>query len=288
MLDGEVVAFGADGRPSFQQLQKRMHVASERQIARLARESPVAYVAFDLLWLEGHSLMERRYEERRAALLGLELRGPTWQVPGHHVGDGDALLAASRAQGLEGIVAKRLDCPYRRGGARTDWVKVKNVRRSVGGDRRLAAGGGRARGRLGALCVGFYEDGGLRYAGRVGTGFTEAELDRARPPARAAGARHDARSPAASRPSRRASSSRGSSPRSSSSSGRRRGRCARRATRACATTSTRATSRGIRARSGPAAAASGPPAGTEQLQVAVGDLLGGQAPARAEPLRPCG
>src|SRR4051812_4059927 len=95
ILDGEIVAFGEDGLPSFQVLQRRMHVASERQIARLAKDSPVAYVAFDLLWLEGRSLMERRYDERREALLGLELRGPNWQVPGHHVGDGDALLAAS-------------------------------------------------------------------------------------------------------------------------------------------------------------------------------------------------
>jgi bifunctional non-homologous end joining protein LigD len=107
------------------------------------------------------------------------LSGPTWQAPAHHVGDGAALLAASKAQGLEGIVAKRLDCPYTPGRRSQGWVKVKNVRNTdvvvggwVGGD------GGRT-GKIGALVVGFStEDGDLRYAGKVGTGFNEAELKR--------------------------------------------------------------------------------------------------------------
>src|SRR4051794_6778996 len=177
VLDGEVVAFGEDGLPSFQVLQRRMHVAGERQVQRLSREIPVAYVVFDLLWLEGRSLMDQTYEERRAALLDLGLKGSNWQVPGHHVGDGDALLELSRAQGLEGIVAKRLDCPYTPGRRSPGWVKVKNVRRAslvIGGW--LPGEGGRT-GRLGALCVGFHDDDGeLRYAGRVGSGFTESEL----------------------------------------------------------------------------------------------------------------
>jgi bifunctional non-homologous end joining protein LigD len=176
VLDGEVVAFGPDGLPSFSELQRRMHVGNARTVARLARESPVAYVAFDLLWLDGHSLMELPYAERREALLGLGLKGSNWQVPGHHVGDGDALLQVSRAQGLEGVVAKRLDCPYTPGRRSSGWVKVKNVRRvSLVVGAWLPGEGGRT-GRLGALCVGFHEDGGLRYAGRVGTGFSENEL----------------------------------------------------------------------------------------------------------------
>ena len=67
---------------------------------------------FDLLFLDGHSLMELPYDERRERLLELGLNGPKWQTPAHHVGDGAALLEATRAQGLEGIIAKRLDCPY--------------------------------------------------------------------------------------------------------------------------------------------------------------------------------
>jgi len=178
VLDGEIVAFDAEGRPSFQRLQGRMHLTSERQVRRLSVEAPVAYVVFDLIWLDGHSLLERPYEARRAVLAELGLSGPTWQTPAHHVGDGARLAELARAQGLEGVVAKRLDCPYSPGRRSPGWIKVKNVRRAslvIGGW--LPGEGGRT-GRLGALLVGFFEDGELRYAGRVGTGFTEAELAR--------------------------------------------------------------------------------------------------------------
>ena len=178
VLDGEVVAFGADGRPSFQRLQSRMHVASDAAVRRLARSEPVVYVIFDLLFLDGRSLLALDYAERRARLLALGLDGPAWQAPAHHLGDGAALLAATRAQGLEGIVAKRLDCPYTPGRRSPGWVKVKNVRRTdvvIGG---WLPGEGNRAGRLGALVVGFYAEGSLRYAGRVGTGFDARELER--------------------------------------------------------------------------------------------------------------
>src|ERR671910_1024585 len=179
VLDGEVVAFGPDGKPSFQVLQSRMHVASEAAQRRLAAAHPVAYVIFDLLYLDGRDLMDLRYDERREALAALELSGPNWQTPAHRVGDGAALLEATRAQGLEGVIAKRLDCPYVPGRRSQGWVKVKNVLRTeavIGGW--LGGEGGRP-GRLGALVVGYHdEDGALRYAGRVGTGFDERELDR--------------------------------------------------------------------------------------------------------------
>jgi bifunctional non-homologous end joining protein LigD len=178
VLDGEVVAFEG-GRPSFQKLQGRMHLGSEHAVRRLAASDPVAYVIFDIVFLDGRSLMAQPYEERRAVLLELGLNGPRWQTPAHHVGDGAALLELSRAQGLEGIIAKRLDCPYIPGRRSPGWVKVKNVRRAdavVGGW--MPGEGGRT-GRLGALVVGFHDDaGGLRYAGRVGTGYTETELAR--------------------------------------------------------------------------------------------------------------
>jgi bifunctional non-homologous end joining protein LigD len=178
VLDGEVVAFDADGRPSFQRLQGRMHLTSDHVVRRLAQSEPVAYVLFDLLWLDGHSLLALPYSERRERLLALGLSGPTWQTPASHVGDGAAMLEASRARGLEGIIAKRLDSPYTPGRRPGTWVKVKNVRATevvIGG---WLEGEGRRSGRLGALVVGYYEDGALRYAGRVGTGFDEAELNR--------------------------------------------------------------------------------------------------------------
>ena len=178
ILDGEVVAFDGS-RPSFQKLQGRMHLTSDHAVRRLAQSDPVHYIAFDLLYLDGRSQMDLRYDERRERLAELELAGPTWQAPAHHVGDGAALLEATRAQQLEGIVAKRLDCPYTPGRRSSGWVKVKNICSTdvvVGGW--LPGEGGRS-GRLGALVLGIPDDEGvLRYAGRVGTGFTEAELAR--------------------------------------------------------------------------------------------------------------
>ena len=181
ILDGEVVAFDAEGRPDFGALQQRMHLTSEAQVRRLAKSAPVTYVLFDLLWLDGHSLTGEPYEERRARLRELGLDGERWQTPDHVVGHGAELLAASREQGLEGIVAKRLGSTYEPGRRSPSWVKVKNVRRQevvVGGW--LPGEGGR-RNRIGALLAGVRddEDGGrLRYVGRVGSGFTEDELDR--------------------------------------------------------------------------------------------------------------
>jgi bifunctional non-homologous end joining protein LigD len=179
VLDGELVAFDGEGRPSFQRLQSRMHLSSESAVRRKARDVPVAYVVFDLLYVDGRSTTALTYAERRELLHGLELSGPSWQAPPHYVGEGAALLEASRQQALEGVIAKRLDSPYEPGRRSRAWLKIKNHEREalvVGGW--LPGAGGR-RGRLGALLVGFHDEGGaLRYAGRVGTGFTESELER--------------------------------------------------------------------------------------------------------------
>jgi bifunctional non-homologous end joining protein LigD len=179
ILDGEVIAFDDDGRPSFGALQGRMHLARESAVRRLAKENPVTYIAFDLLWLDGRSLMDRPYLDRRAALRALLADGERWQVPDHVVGGGAQVLAATREQGLEGIVAKKLDSCYEPGRRTGAWRKVKNTNRQelvIGG---WLPGEGRRRERIGALLVGVREDDGtLRFAGRVGTGFTEAELDR--------------------------------------------------------------------------------------------------------------
>jgi bifunctional non-homologous end joining protein LigD len=176
VLDGELVAYDEDGRPSFQRLQRRIHVGSETEVRRRAVETPVTYVVFDLLHLDGRTLLERPYEERRAELETLGLEGASWQTPRFHRGDGAALLAASKGQGLEGIVAKRLASPYRPGRRSRDWLKVKNVRSQeivIGG---WLPGKGRREGELGALLAGYYEDGELRYAGKVGTGFAARDL----------------------------------------------------------------------------------------------------------------
>jgi bifunctional non-homologous end joining protein LigD len=178
VLDGEIVAPDpATGRPSFERLQRRMHVESESAIRRLRRDVPVVYTMFDLLWLDGHSTMALPYTERRRLLEELNLAGPCWHTPAYHAGEGSALLEATRAQGLEGVVAKRLDSPYEPGVRSRCWLKVKNHLSQefvVGG---WLPGEG-ARARLGALLVGVYEGDRLVYSGKVGTGFTDSELTR--------------------------------------------------------------------------------------------------------------
>jgi bifunctional non-homologous end joining protein LigD len=183
VLDGEIVAFDERGRPSFERLQRRMHVSSPSVIRRLADEAPVSYLIFDVLYLDGRTTMALPYRERRALLEGLELKGPAWQTPAYHAGEGRELLAAAAEQQLEGVVAKRLDSPYRPGKRTDEWLKIKHVNRQelvIGG---WLPGKGNRAGRLGALLMGYYEPDAegqqtLRYAGRVGTGFDDRELER--------------------------------------------------------------------------------------------------------------
>jgi bifunctional non-homologous end joining protein LigD len=177
VLDGEIVAFDDHGRPSFERLQRRMHVTAPTAIRRLAKSMPVVYAIFDLLYLDGRNLTGLQYAERRELLESLELRGPAWRVPAAHPGAGTRLLEATREQGLEGVMAKRLDSRYEAGRRTGAWVKIKHTLRQelvIGG---WIPGEGRRTERIGALLMGYYEDGAFRCAGRVGTGFTEATLD---------------------------------------------------------------------------------------------------------------
>jgi len=181
LLDGEVVALDAGGRPSFERLQGRMHVSSAAEARRRAADIPVAYVVFDLLRLGGHDLTGRPWSERRRLLDQIADDLPPGVDVAQVYDDGPSLLAGADRQGLEGVVAKRTRSTYVPGARTRDWVKVK-VRRHdelvVGG---WSGGAGNRDGRLGSLLVGFHVtpgDGVLRYAGRVGSGFTSAELDR--------------------------------------------------------------------------------------------------------------
>ena len=176
ILDGEIVAFDEAGRPSFERLQSRMHLASDSAVKRRMRDIPATYVAFDLLYLDGRTTMALTYEQRREVLEALELEGPAWRVPAYHPGDGSSLLAATKELGIEGIVAKRLSSRYEPGRRSPGWIKVKNICEQdvvIGG---WAPGEGRRGGRVGALVTGVYEDGRLVYAGKVGTGFTDRTL----------------------------------------------------------------------------------------------------------------
>jgi bifunctional non-homologous end joining protein LigD len=178
VLDGEVVAMDDNGRPSFGRLQHRMHLANAAEVRRRAEAAPVTYVVFDLLHLDGNDVMPLPYLERRRLLTELLPNDGCWTVPAHREGDGTALLAAVSEQGLEGIMAKRVDSVYVPGKRSSAWVKIKARLRQE-----FVVGGwwpgekGRA-GRLGSLLVGVYEGDRLRYCGKVGTGFTDRELTR--------------------------------------------------------------------------------------------------------------
>ncbi|MGH3521166.1 MAG: non-homologous end-joining DNA ligase [Haloechinothrix sp.] len=173
-LDGEIVSL-ADGKPSFAALQRRMH-ARDQQAARLSRNDPVTYLIFDLLHLDGKSLLELSYSQRRRKLQRLKLRGPHWQLSPMFPGAGGAVLETAREQELEGAVAKRLDSPYRPGKRSPEWRKITEVTALevvIGG---WLPGTGKRADTFGSLMLGVPEDGGLRYVGQVGTGFSDDML----------------------------------------------------------------------------------------------------------------
>jgi bifunctional non-homologous end joining protein LigD len=178
VIDGEMVAFGDHGRPDFGRLQHRMHLTRPAEIARVAARIPASYVVFDLLWLDGRDVTGLPYLERRRLLAEVVEPGDGWQVAAHHVGGAADLLAAAQAQRLEGIVAKRVDSTYQPGRRSPLWRKVK-----VRPRQELVVGGWQAgekglSGTLGSLLVGHYEGDELRFAGKVGTGFSGRERDR--------------------------------------------------------------------------------------------------------------
>jgi bifunctional non-homologous end joining protein LigD len=176
IIDGEIVALGEDGRPSFSRLQQRMHVANQREAKRRSLSDPVTFVAFDLLYLDGHSLMESPYDERREQLESLRLAGETFlTTDAFRDVSGSDILAATVANGLEGVVAKRRASPYRPGRRSPDWTKVKSFRTQEVVVGAWTDGRGERRDSLGALLLGIPDEGGLRYVGKVGTGFGARE-----------------------------------------------------------------------------------------------------------------
>jgi bifunctional non-homologous end joining protein LigD len=176
VLDGELVAF-SHGRPDFGTLQQRMHVADARAARKLAEQVPVVYVIFDLLHLEGQSLLKLPYTDRRELLESLELSGTSWQTAPVFHDSGRDVLEASAAAGMEGVLAKRSSSTYLPGKRSPNWTKVKHVRTQevvIGG---WHPGNGRRAGGIGSLMMGVPDADGLRYVGQVGTGFTDKMLD---------------------------------------------------------------------------------------------------------------
>jgi bifunctional non-homologous end joining protein LigD len=176
VLDGEIVALDELDRPSFPRLQRRMHVNDASQVRRLAREVPILFVLFDLLYLDGQSLMSLPYTQRRSMLEELTLAGPAWQVTPSYINRGKQMLDAARQNMLEGIVAKKLDSKYEPGRRSTCWLKIKIIQRQefvIAGWTRESTG---LADRIGTMLLGYYgADGTLHYAGHVGTGLVGAD-----------------------------------------------------------------------------------------------------------------
>jgi bifunctional non-homologous end joining protein LigD len=173
IVDGEVIALDERGEPDFALLQARIKGRGASGLPGRAALSPFVYEVFDLLHLDGRSLVDRPLAERRELLAAVLRPDGRVRLSEDVRGDGTAFFEAARVRGLEGIMAKDRRSPYLPGKRSLAWQKVKirpEQELIVGA---WAPGTGKAIA-LGALLVGVYEDGALRYAGKVGAGFTEA------------------------------------------------------------------------------------------------------------------
>jgi bifunctional non-homologous end joining protein LigD len=171
ILDGELVAFNAGGRPSFATLQDRAQLKTEREIAAADRTSPVVF-GFDLLYFAGIDLRQATYADRRRYLAQCPLPPPLVQLV-HAANDGIALHAAALASGFEGVIGKRRESRYEAGRRSPSWLKVKPTQSAdfvIGG---YTKGKG-SRVPLGAILVGYWDQDKLCYASHVGSGFDEA------------------------------------------------------------------------------------------------------------------
>ena len=175
VVDGEIVSFDAGGRPSFGQLAHRLQLGSKAAISRLSKSTPVSYLAFDVLYLDGRNVMGLPYDQRRELLESLQLSGDRFGTPPSIRGArGAAILAVAAERGLEGVVVKRRQSTYTPGRRTGDWVKVKIFHTQevvIGG---WTPGRGERSGSLGALLLGIPTPEGLEYAGKVGTGFSDS------------------------------------------------------------------------------------------------------------------
>ncbi len=177
VLDGEVVAFNAAGRPDFGVLQTRMKLTKPKDVEPAMARTPVQFMVFDVLDLDGDDLTGLPWEERRERLEAAVQPSGAIQLPPVFDGDVEAALRTSRSLGLEGVMAKRRDAPYLPGTRARTWIKLKHHLTQevvVGGWR---PGSGARSHHVGSLLVGIPDGDGLRYVGRVGSGFTDKQLD---------------------------------------------------------------------------------------------------------------
>jgi bifunctional non-homologous end joining protein LigD len=173
ILDGSIAAFDEIGIPNFSHLQRRLNPRTPSRIGRLARDIPVTFLAFDLLYLDSRATSSMRYDKRRELLESLKLATREFACPPSvRGGDGNEIFRIARERGLLGVVAKRLESPYVPGSRSRDWIKIPVFRTQT-----LVVGGwtGDESIELGSLLVGIPGPRGLAFAGTVSSGFTEPD-----------------------------------------------------------------------------------------------------------------
>lgn len=177
VLDGEVVAMDRTGRTDFGRLQQRMGLIRPADIERIRRTIPVAYLIFDILALDGESLHDEPLDYRRSILEAMHLAGTFCLVPPQLTGDPADILAQTKKDGWEGIVAKRGDSRYQPGARNKAWLKLKNILEKEVAVIGWQPGRGRRDGTVGSLLLAVpAPDGGWTYAGKAGSGLSEREL----------------------------------------------------------------------------------------------------------------
>ena len=178
VFDGEIVALNHDGVPDFQEVQARINLSNPREILRVAADIPVFYYVFDLLYHDGYDLRSVPLMERKALLWRVLEQGPHIKYVDHVKDEGLMMHEAAQALGLEGVVGKRANSVYEIDTRARTWLKVKDVNQQefvVGG---YTEGEGSRSKTFGGILVGYYDGDDLRFAASVGSGFTDAMLDR--------------------------------------------------------------------------------------------------------------
>ena len=178
VIDGEIVALDDRSRPSFSLLQHRMHLTKPGEIDREARRIPVRFMLFDLLEVDGMDAAPLPLSQRRKLLEGIAADAIDALAVPPVADDVDDGLATARELALEGVVVKDPSSTYRRGARSEQWLKVKLTRMQevvIGG---IRPGRGGRTGAIGSLLMGIPSAAGLRYVGRVGSGFSDAILSR--------------------------------------------------------------------------------------------------------------
>lgn len=176
VLDGEIAVF-VQGRPDFAALEEREHQTSGLRIDYLSRAMPASYIAFDILHASHESLMDRPLAERKSILKEELQEGDLVSILDYMPERGEAYYRAAVEMGLEGVLAKRLTSTYQPGIRSPDWIKIKKRLTAdmvVGG---YIPGKGSRERFFGGLMLGAYDSGFLIYVGRVGSGFSDRELE---------------------------------------------------------------------------------------------------------------